>query len=129
MKADITKLAVLSFANTNIKISLIGKFCCLLPFFSCWKSRGTLTRGEKVQGKWTGAVSRVRLIGEAVRGVARGNQSQQLIDEKRASGKELKGFEAPASRNGWQFPVSMERVLFFSAEDVLLITAHQIIFL
>lgn len=71
----------------------------------------------------------MRLTGEAVRGVARGNQSQQLIGEKRASGKQLKGFEASTSRNGWQFPASMERMSFFSAENVPLITVHHIIFL
>lgn len=74
-------------------------------------------------------MSGVRLIGEAGRGIARGKQSQQLVDEKRASGKELKGFEARASRNGWQLPVRVERMSFFSAENALLITVHQIIFL
>ena len=64
-----------------------------------------------------------------MRGVTRENRSEQLMDEKRASGKELKGFEAPASRNGWQFPVRVERMSFFSVEDALLITVHQIIFL
>jgi len=82
-----------------------------------------------LQGKTAGRKSRVRLAGEAVRGVTRGNQSQQLSDEKRASGKELEGFEAPASRNSWQFPVRMERMSFFSVENALLITVHQIIFL
>lgn len=49
MKAGITKLAALSFANAKIRLTLIGKFCCLLSFFSCWKSRGA--RGERVAGK------------------------------------------------------------------------------
>lgn len=48
-----------------------------------------------------------------MRGVARGNQRQLLMDEKRASGKELKGFEAPVSGNGWQFPVREEKMSFF----------------
>lgn len=56
-----------------------------------------------------GEVSRMRLIGKDVRGVARGNQGKLLLDEKRASGKELKGFEAPVSGNGWQFPVREEK--------------------
>lgn len=51
MKVGITELAVLSLASTSIKISLVGKFCCSFPFFSCWKSRGALARGERVAGK------------------------------------------------------------------------------
>lgn len=35
------------------------------------------------------------------------------MDEKRASEKELKGFEAPVSGNGWQFPVREEKMSFF----------------
>lgn len=71
----------------------------------------------------------MRPVGKTVRGVTGGNWSQQLTDEKRASGKELKGFEAPVSRNGWQFPVRMERMSFFAVENALLMTVHQIIFL
>lgn len=62
----------------------------------------------------------MRLVGKTVRGVTEGNWSQQLTDEKRASGKELKGFEAP---------VRMERMSFFAVENALLMTVHQIIFL
>lgn len=35
------------------------------------------------------------------------------MDEKRASEKEQKGFEAPVSGNGWQFPVREEKMSFF----------------
>lgn len=63
-----------------------------------------------------------------MRGVARGNQRQLLMDEKRASGKELKGFEAPMSGNGWQFPVREEKMsFFFPVENAVLITVYQII--
>lgn len=69
----------------------------------------------------------MRLIREDVRGVARENQ--RLMDEKRASEKELKGFEAPVSGNGWQFPVREEKMSFFSVENAVLITVYQIVIL
>lgn len=47
MKAGITDLAALSFANTGLKLTLIGKFCSLLPFFFLLeKQRGTGKTGK-----------------------------------------------------------------------------------
>lgn len=116
IKTGITELAVLASED----FWLLSSSICFV--FLAWNAEGQWEwKGER--GRWADGMSRIRLIRKYVRRVT--GWSQQSVIRK----EHLKGSETPASRNGWQFPVRMERMSFFAAENALLITVHQIIFL
>lgn len=135
IKKEKWKLASLSWQHYNFQ-GLVASYLWLtssaafFPFYSCWKSRGALTRVERIErimGKWSKK-------GEAHRrGCERGCKRKSEANAHGWQKSIWKTTERFWGSSEWKWlAVSCQRgidVIFFPVENAVLITVYQIVIL